>query len=714
MMRARSVVALMLSSALAACAGGSVPLAHDLPGADAVTAGVPARSSSAGRRIPVTVHVTIQGGMSHRTGRAHFISRSTDGVLAQVYAHGDTAHRHAIGENATNVSSGSAACGGQTGYPRSCTVSVPAPAGDDDFAFTTYDVVPKGRQFPGGHVLGLGRLTQTIAAYRANDLSIYIGGKIASIGGVPANLSFPADGRQHMDALILSPEDFNDNPITAGARDPYANPITLTLTQSPSANAMSLSLNGAPGKTSIVSKHSDDSLVLQYDGGGSPGYGATVAISAAGVPAQSIAVSPLFVSSASTLFVAQRLGFVGSSEQATLAISEANAPATVRYTAQANGCGDIVSLGSVMGSGASASVVASNGSTVSASGCSIAVSDGRSTVTIPVTNTLTGGNVGVPGVTISEFPIPSANAQVSQLALGADGAMWFAESSPAAGKIGRIPASVSGSVGQISEFPTPVSAAAPFGIVAAPDGALWFTESGSDAIGSIPTSATPGSSAQITDYPLTAPFGTPQELIVSGGNVWFSDQVASDVGVMNLGGGLAQTYPLPLAAGGGMAVDVAQNVWIAGLNIGSLYEVAPNGTVTTVGIDVGSQILSMAFDGSGNLWMANTGLHRIDELTAGTTAVVSFAVPGAGNPAYLTLGPDGAIWFTDTARNVVGRMTVTGTFAPSDGYAIPTANSQPAGIVNGPDGAMWFAESSGNNIGRIVPSGTTPQPRGRR
>jgi virginiamycin B lyase len=324
-----------------------------------------------------------------------------------------------------------------------------------------------------------------------------------------------------------------------------------------------------------------------------------------------------------------------------------------------------------------------------------------------VTNTQTGGNVGVPSVTISEFPIPSSNAQVSQLVAGADGAMWFAESAAGAGKIGRIPTSASGGAGQFSEFPTPSANGGPFAIVSGPDGALWFTERGTNAIGRVPTNATPGSSAQVSEYPLAAPFSAPQALAVAGGALWFSDEIAADAGVMNLGGGLAQTYPLPLAAGGGMAADAAGNVWIAGINTGSLYEVAPNGSVNTIGIAVGSQILSMAFDVSGNLWMANAGLARIDELPAGQTSVVSFPIPGAGDPAYLVVGPDGAIWFTDTARNAIGRMTTAGVFAPSAGYAIPTNASQPAGIVNGPDGALWFAEFAGNNIARIVPGGTS-------
>ena len=38
-------------------------------------------------------------------------------------------------------------------------------------------------------------------------------------------------------------------------------------------------------------------------------------------------------------------------------------------------------------------------------------------------------------------------------------------------------------------------------------------------------------------------------------------------------------------------------------------------------------------------------------------------------------------------------------------YSVPTAISQPAYITAGPDGAMWFTEFVGNKIGRITTSG---------
>ena len=38
-------------------------------------------------------------------------------------------------------------------------------------------------------------------------------------------------------------------------------------------------------------------------------------------------------------------------------------------------------------------------------------------------------------------------------------------------------------------------------------------------------------------------------------------------------------------------------------------------------------------------------------------------------------------------------------------FPVPTAVSQPAEITVGPDGAIWFTEEGGNKIGRITTSG---------
>ena len=69
--------------------------------------------------------------------------------------------------------------------------------------------------------------------------------------------------------------------------------------------------------------------------------------------------------------------------------------------------------------------------------------------------------------TVSEFTIPTANAQALDLVIGKDGNLWFAE---AQDKIARITRS-----GQITEFAITSPGAMIQNLIVGPDGNLWFT-----------------------------------------------------------------------------------------------------------------------------------------------------------------------------------------------------------------------------------------------
>src|SRR5262249_51154861 len=72
-------------------------------------------------------------------------------------------------------------------------------------------------------------------------------------------------------------------------------------------------------------------------------------------------------------------------------------------------------------------------------------------------------------------------------------------------------------------------------------------------------------------------------------------------------------------------------------------------------------------------------------------------------PAEMTIGPDGNLWFTESAANKIGRITRMGVLTE---FPVPTASSGLAQIATGPDGNLWFTENSASKIGQITPSGT--------
>ena len=70
--------------------------------------------------------------------------------------------------------------------------------------------------------------------------------------------------------------------------------------------------------------------------------------------------------------------------------------------------------------------------------------------------------------------------------------------------------------------------------------------------------------------------------------------------------------------------------------------------------------------------------------------------------ADITVGPDGAIWFTESSGNKIGRVTTSGQLTE---FPLATPDSLPGPIVAGRDGAIYFAETNTNVITRMTTSG---------
>jgi streptogramin lyase len=92
-------------------------------------------------------------------------------------------------------------------------------------------------------------------------------------------------------------------------------------------------------------------------------------------------------------------------------------------------------------------------------------------------------------------------------------------------------------------------------------------------------------------------------------------------------------------------------------------------------------------------------------LTAGLTA--------NGAPAAAGLGPDGNVWFGETAGpGRIAKVTPTGAVTELTGGITPglSAGRGPANVVAGPDGNLWVAEfADPGGIARVTPSGTVTE-----
>jgi virginiamycin B lyase len=132
-------------------------------------------------------------------------------------------------------------------------------------------------------------------------------------------------------------------------------------------------------------------------------------------------------------------------------------------------------------------------------------------------------------------------------------------------------------------------------------------------------------------------------------------------------------------------------------------------TVTEFTLPAGSSSPGMITAGpDGALWFTESGkIGRIT--TAGT--VSEFPAPAGGSDG-IAAGPDGALWFTEGGANKIGRMTMSGAVSEfptlsttSNPVGLPNSSANPFGITAGPDGALWFTESLADKIGRITTAG---------
>ena len=377
-----------------------------------------------------TVTATIvlggrSGTPSTAVRRPKFISPSTNGLDLKVYAHGGNT---ILGESRTDISSGSAACGGQTGLPRTCTVAVPAPPGTDDFVGTTYDGAPVGNSFSSAHVLGIGFLTATINSGQPNSLALYISGVINQLGFLAPHASLPADGSSHTLGFVLNPADFDGNPITAGTNDPYQNPVHVVLTENGGSGHVQTVKNGTPtGGTSTTLNFSNDTVAVQFEGGGAPGYSVDVTVSSNNVTPETLTISPLYLTSPSPYYASKTLSFTASGQTAQVNLSETGA-GTTNYTATPSAsCAGVATATAPAGPASAASTTITAGS--NGGSCTVAFSDGASTVTWNVVNSTTSGSVTIPSGELGPIVFNSySNGAIKGQTDPASGKPWLSNS----------------------------------------------------------------------------------------------------------------------------------------------------------------------------------------------------------------------------------------------------------------------------------------------
>ena len=136
--------------------------------------------------------------------------------------------------------------------------------------------------------------------------------------------------------------------------------------------------------------------------------------------------------------------------------------------------------------------------------------------------------------------------------------------------------------------------------------------------------------------------------------------------------------------------------------IGSM---TPGGQLTSYSTPAFDGANDIVFGPDGNVWFTYFRQLAIGRMSPDGT-VTDFFIPTNSEcceplPTAITVGRDGAIWYTRS--NVIGRIPVTAT-GGSDIREFAISATPAVSITAGPDGAVWFAGAG--RISRVASDGT--------
>jgi len=123
-------------------------------------------------------------------------------------------------------------------------------------------------------------------------------------------------------------------------------------------------------------------------------------------------------------------------------------------------------------------------------------------------------------------------------------------------------------------------------------------------------------------------------------------------------------------------------------------------TITEIPLTPGSNPAGITSGPDGNVWFVEEHGDRIGRLSpTGTLTEFPIAVPGSF-PRDIAAGPDGNLWFTELTGRL-GRVTTSGVVTES---TIPLRPAEPISITAGSDGNLWFTDFY-DRIGRLTTAG---------
>ena len=159
------------------------------------------------------------------------------------------------------------------------------------------------------------------------------------------------------------------------------------------------------------------------------------------------------------------------------------------------------------------------------------------------------------------------------------------------------------------------------------------------------------------------------------------------------------TDPVPF----GIVAGPDGNLWFTSPGADRVGRLTPGGAVTLFALPTSKSLPSVSPPGR----TATSGSPRRRPTASAASLrpglVTEFVLPDEASPIGITAGPGGALWFTESGLNRIGRLTTAGVLSHFD---LPGgSDGGPSGIAAGADGNLWYTDLGLNAIGRLTPAG---------
>jgi hypothetical protein len=201
------------------------------------------------------------------------------------------------------------------------------------------------------------------------------------------------------------------------------------------------------------------------------------------------------------------------------------------------------------------------------------------------------------------------------------------------------------------------------------------------------------------------------------------------------GTGISASFKYPK----GMAVDSSGNIYVTDYSSHKIRKITPAGVVTTLagsgsvgsadstGISASFKTpFGIAVDSSGNVYVADSGNHKIRKITPAGVVTTLAGSGFAGStdstgtsasfdfPSGVTVDSNGNVYVADSANHKIRKITPagvvttlagSGSVGSADGTGISASFKTPKGVALDSSGNVYVADTDNNKIRKITPAG---------